>query len=97
MFKFAKCGIPGLSSGLVSGLDKGNLAVWRTHVFDMLVLICYIYKFTCMPFGLSNVGASFCHLMEMCLGDQQYITLLFYLHDICVFSSTIDEMLNRVS
>ena len=46
--------------------------------------------------GLSNVGASFCCLMEMCLGDQQYITLLFYLDDICVFNSTIDEMLNRL-
>ena len=56
-----------------------------------------LYKFTHMPFGLSNVGASFCHLMEMCLGDQQYTTLLFYLNDICVFSSTIDEMLNRVA
>ena len=49
-----------------------------------------------MPFGLSNAGASFCCLMEMCLGDQQYLTLLFYLNDICVFSSSIDEMLNRV-
>ena len=56
-----------------------------------------LYKFTHMPFGLSNAGASFCHLMEMCLGDQQYITLLFYLNDICVFSSTIDEMLDRVA
>ena len=55
-----------------------------------------LYKFTCMPFSLSNVGASFCHLMEMCLGDQQYLTLLFYLDDICVFSNSIDEMLNRV-
>ena len=45
---------------------------------------------------LSNAGASFCHLMEMCLGDQQYLTLLFYLDDIYVFSSSIDEMLNRV-
>ena len=53
-------------------------------------------EFTHMPFGLSNMGASFCHLMEMGLGDQQYITLLFYLDNICVFSSTIDEMLNRV-
>ena len=49
-----------------------------------------------MPFGLSNMGASFCLLMEMCLGDQQYITLLFYLNDICVFSSTGNEMLDRV-
>ena len=44
-----------------------------------------LYEFTCMPFGLSNAGASFCHLMEMCLGDQQYLTLLFYLNDICIF------------
>ena len=55
-----------------------------------------LYEFTHMSFGLSNVGASFCHLMEMCPGDQQYLTLLFYLDDICVFSSSIDEMLNRV-
>ena len=55
-----------------------------------------LYEFTHMPFGLSNVGASFCHLMEMCLGDQQYLMLLFYLDDICVFSSSIDEMLDRV-
>ena len=44
-----------------------------------------LYEFTHMPFGLSNADASFCHLMEMCLGDQQYLTLLFYLDDICVF------------
>ena len=56
-----------------------------------------LYQFTRMPFGLSNAGASFCHLMEMCLGDQQYLTLLFYLDDICIFSSTIDEMLDRIA
>ena len=55
-----------------------------------------LYKFTHMPFGLSNSGASFCCLMEMCLGDQQYLTLLFYIDDICIFSSSVDEMLNRV-
>ena len=55
-----------------------------------------LYEFTRMPFSLSNVGASFCHLMEMCLGDQQYLTLLFYLDDICVFSSSIDKMLDRI-
>ena len=56
-----------------------------------------LYEFTHMPFGLSNAGASFCHLMEMCLGDQQYLMLLFYLDDICIFSSTIDEMLDRIA
>ena len=55
-----------------------------------------LYEFTHMPFSLSNVGASFCRLMEMCLGDQQYITLLFYLDDICVFSSMVDEMLDCI-
>ena len=34
--------------------------------------------------------------MEMCLGDQQYVTLLFYLDDICIFGSSIDEMLDRI-
>ena len=29
-----------------------------------------LYKFTCMLFGLSNAGSSFCHLLEQCLGDQ---------------------------
>ena len=50
-----------------------------------------------MPSGLSNAGASFCRLMEMCLGDQQYLMLLFYLDGICVFSSSVDEMLDRIA
>ena len=56
-----------------------------------------LFEFTHMPFGLSNAGVSFCHLMKMCLGDQQYLTLLFYLDDICVFSSSINEMLDRIA
>ena len=32
----------------------------------------------------------------MCIGDQQYVTLLFYLDDICVFAETTDQMLDRV-
>ena len=53
-----------------------------------------LYEFTHMPFGLTNTGASFCHLMEMCIGDQQYVTLLFYLDDICVFTEMADQMLD---
>ena len=49
-----------------------------------------------MPFGLTNAGASFCRLMEMCIGDQQYVTLLFYLDDICIFAETADQMLDRI-
>ena len=55
-----------------------------------------LFEFTRMPFGLTNAGASFCRLMEMCIGDQQYVTLLFYLDDICVFTETADQMLDRI-
>ena len=55
-----------------------------------------LYEFTHMPFGLSNSGSSFCHLMETCLGDQQFVTLLLYLDDICVFATSIDEMLDCI-
>ena len=55
-----------------------------------------LYEFTHMPFGLTNVGASFCRLMEMCIGDQQYVTLLFYLDDICIFAETADQMLDCI-
>ena len=54
-----------------------------------------LYEFTRMPFGLTDAGASFCHLMEMCIGNQQYITI-FYLDDICVFAETADQMLDRI-
>ena len=53
-------------------------------------------EFTHTPFGLSNMGACFCHLMEMSLGNQQYLMLLFYPNDICVFSSSVNEMLDRI-
>ena len=55
-----------------------------------------LYEFTQMPFGLTNAGASFCRLMEMCIGDQQYVTLLFYPDDICIFTETADQMFNRI-
>ena len=55
-----------------------------------------LYEFTRMPFGLTNAGASFCRLMEMCIGDQQYVTLLLYLDDICIFAEMADQMLDRI-
>ena len=53
-----------------------------------------LYKFTHMPFGLSNAGSSFCRLMEQCLGDQQFVTLLLYLDDICIFARDVCTMLD---
>ena len=53
-----------------------------------------LYAFTHMPFGLSNAGSSFCRLMEQCLGDQQFVTLLLYLDDICIFAPDVSAMLD---
>ena len=55
-----------------------------------------LYEFTNMPFGLSNSGSSFCGLMEMCLGDQQFVTLLLYLDSICIFAASIDKVLDHI-
>ena len=55
-----------------------------------------LYEFTRMLFGLSNAGSSFCCLMEQCLGDQQFVTLLLYLNDICIFVPTINDMLDQI-
>ena len=55
-----------------------------------------LYEFTHMPFGLSNAGSSFCRLMEQCLGDQQFISLLLYLDDICIFAPDVSTMLDQI-
>ena len=55
-----------------------------------------LFKFIRMPFRLTNAGASFCRLMEMVIGDQQFVTLLFYLDDICIFANSADQMLDRI-
>ena len=34
--------------------------------------------------------------MEQCLGDQQFVTLLLYLDDICIFAPTINDMLDWI-
>ena len=55
-----------------------------------------LYKFTHMPFGLSNARSSFCRLMEQCLGDQQFVTLLLYLDAICIFVPDVSAMLDQM-
>ena len=53
-----------------------------------------LYEFTPMPFGLLNAGSSFCRLMEQCLCDQQFFTLLLYLDGICIFAPDVSTMLD---
>ena len=49
-----------------------------------------------MRFGLSNVVPSFCCLMEQCLSDQQFVTVLLYLDDISIFVLSIDTMIGCI-
>ena len=55
-----------------------------------------LYEFTHMHFGLSNAGSSFCRLVEQCLGDQQFVTLLLYLDDICIFTPDVSAMFDQI-
>ena len=55
-----------------------------------------LHEFTPMPFGLSNARSSFCRLMEQCLDDQQFVTLLLYLDDICIFATDVSTMLDQM-
>ena len=55
-----------------------------------------LYELTHMVFGPLNAGPSFSHLMEQCLGDQQFFTLLLYLNDICILAPTINDMLDWI-
>uniref|UniRef100_H3BHK6 Gypsy retrotransposon integrase-like protein 1 n=1 Tax=Latimeria chalumnae TaxID=7897 RepID=H3BHK6_LATCH len=49
-----------------------------------------------MPFGLQNAPATFQCLVEMCLGDQNFQSVLLYLDDIICISSTLEEHLERL-
>ena len=55
-----------------------------------------LHKFICMPFGLSNAGSSLSHVMDNCLGDQQFVTMLLYLNYICIFAPSIEVVLDQI-
>lgn len=55
-----------------------------------------LYEYVRMPFGLSNSPATFQRLMEVILGDLNYGSLLLYLDDILIFSSSFEEHLERL-
>ncbi|PIK56242.1 putative thy-1 membrane glycoprotein isoform X1 [Apostichopus japonicus] len=55
-----------------------------------------LYEFNRMPFGLCNAPATFQRLMQGCLGDLNYESVLLYIDDIIVFSEDFDTHLNRL-
>ena len=72
----------------VEEADTQKLHLGLDHLAYMGLLICHL--------GYPTLGPVFCHLMEMCLGDQQSVTLLLYLDNICVFAASRDEMLDHI-
>ena len=46
-----------------------------------------LHEFIHMPFGLPNASSSFFRVMGQCLADYQFITLLQYLDNICMYST----------
>ena len=49
-----------------------------------------------MPFGLTNMPATFQHLMESCLGEMHLKWCNIYLNDIIVLSKVLEEHIERL-
>lgn len=55
-----------------------------------------LYEFNRMPFGLTNAPSTFQRLMERCLGDLNFDSVLIYLDDIIIFSKTFEDHLKHL-
>ncbi|XP_063059157.1 retrovirus-related Pol polyprotein from transposon 412 [Engraulis encrasicolus] len=55
-----------------------------------------LFEWNRMPFGLCNAPSTFQRLMQRIFGDQQCQSLLLYLDDIVVFSSTVAQHVERL-
>ncbi|XP_061584211.1 uncharacterized protein LOC133449095 [Cololabis saira] len=55
-----------------------------------------LFEFNRMPFGLCNAPSTFQRLMERIFGDQSFQSVLLYLDDIVIFSSSFDQHLQRL-
>ncbi len=56
-----------------------------------------LYECNRMPFGLQNAPATFQRLMMTCFSDLNLSSVLIYLDDIIVFSSTVEEHIQRLN
>lgn len=55
-----------------------------------------LYEWNRMPFGLCNAPGTFQRLMERLFGDQRHQSVLLYLDDIIVYSSSVQHHLQRL-
>ena len=84
------------SFDLVQGYLQMSVDEVDIHKTAFQAYLSRLYEFTRMPYGLSNLGSSFCHLMEICLGDQQFVTLLLFLDEIYILTANVNEMLDWI-
>jgi hypothetical protein len=55
-----------------------------------------LFELNVMPFGLTNATATFQRFMDMVLAGLKWTSLLVYLDDVCVFSKTLPQHLQRL-
>lgn len=55
-----------------------------------------LFEFNRMPFGLCNALSTFQRLMERIFGDERFHSLLLYLDDIVIFSTSFESHLQRL-
>jgi hypothetical protein len=55
-----------------------------------------LFEFNRMPFGLCNAPGTFQRLMERMFGDCRHQSVLLYLDDVIVFSTTVEQHLERL-
>jgi transposase InsO family protein len=65
---------------------------------DKTAFICPrgMYRFRSMPFGLCNAGATFQRLMDIVMSGLNLTVCLSYLDDIVLFSTTLEQHLERL-
>lgn len=55
-----------------------------------------LFKYNRMPFGLSYAPHTFQHLIERCLGDFNFETVLVYLDDIIIFFKLFEDHIQHL-
>ncbi|KAL0202987.1 hypothetical protein M9458_001005, partial [Cirrhinus mrigala] len=55
-----------------------------------------LFEYNRLPYGLSNGPSTFQRLMECIFSDESFQSVLLYLDDVIVFSSTVEQHLERL-
>lgn len=55
-----------------------------------------LFEYNRMPFELCNAPSTFQRLMERIFGDQHFQSLLLYLDDVVIYSSSFEQHLQRL-